>query len=420
MAFVDYLNSAKKFHFPKVPRGRYSSIGDFYAAVVKDNEIKPEVLKGWTELLYRYVDNDDAIVFVRKLEKSERRGFRTMLENGFSYVFSDNTLATIIYAMAKFEIVPKDGEFYDYIRLRNAMPLSMRPNGAEQSELCAFRWYGHPNQNGWKLAHINDINNAKEYAIDYEHFQHTYFQPGSLREWRIDPTEGPIRRYGELPADDRKIFAAHFLRFCNPLNYFLVPNCKTHELLINGTKFGRGIGEYNAMKHYVDQKLKGAKALGPLYKDYLGRILSAGIAQAADDNIEIRTYSKEDRVTAEARRARTRRPQKTVKGGQDNKGARRLIRWVGNPNSNPYRIIRAFFACCNEYLVAELRVMRALCGDAVIHPDMWVESFDGCFASLKTNAGNSYGMVFSQDGTHVSLCPDIKDRVIALRDLFIS
>ena len=422
MAFIDDLNSAKRFHFPNVPIGRYSSIDDFYTAIVKDNEIKPEVLKGWTELLYRYVDNDAAIVFVRKLEKNERRGFRTIFENGFSYVFSDNTLATVIYAMAKQDIVPSDEEFYDYIRSRRAMPLSLMLHGVERSEFCAFPYYGHPRQNGWKLAHINDINNAGEYVIDYEQFQHVYFLKGDLSDWELDPREGPVRRFyynaGRLTPQDREIFAAHFLRFCNPLNYFLVPNSNSHEILINGVNFGHGIGEYNAMKRYVDQERK--KVFGSMYEDYLKKILSAGIDEAAAAEIEVLTYPKNNRSACAPLKDRASNLKKSVMERDDNKVVRRLIRWAENPNSKPYRIIRAFLSCCDGHFVAEIADMKRLCGNDIIHPDMFVAAFDGCFASLKTNSGNSYGLVFVQTDTHVSLHPAVRDNVVELRDLFIS
>lgn len=414
MSFADALNCARRFRFPDVPNGRYSSLEDFYAEVVAPQEIDIEVLKGWTELLYKYVEDETVIVFVRKLEHQERRGFRTMFNDGFSYVFSDNTLATVFYAMARSKIVPAYKDFRDYILGRMAMPLSMRPNGAERSELSAFPWYGHPKQNGWKLAHVNDINNANEYLVDYEHFQRSYYIPGTLRDWEIDPIEGPIRRFGELSPCDRRVFVAHFLRFCDPLNYFLVPNYYSHEFLINGIKYGRGVGEYNAMRCFISQKRQ--EALGELYDVYLGMILSSGIALPRGEEIMMLTHPpRNGRVTSSSTKKRA-RPVRFNNGNAANvnKAVNRMARWAGNPNCKPHRIIRAFLACCGENRIAEIDDLRSLCTDPIIHPDMWVESFDACFTSMKTNSGNSYGLVFVQDGTHIRLHPD----VLGLVDLF--
>ncbi len=414
MSFADALNHARRFRFPDVPNGQYSTLDDFYAEVVAPQEIDPDVLRGWTELLCRYVEDETAIVFVRKLERQERRGFRTMFDGGFSYVFSDNTLATVIYAMARLRIVPAYADFRDHIFGRQAMPLSMKPNGAERTELSAFPWYGHPKQNGWKLAHVNDINNANEYLIDYEHFQHSYCIPGTLRDWEIDPIEGPIRRFGDIQACDRMVFKAHFLRFCNPLNYFLSPNSNSHEFLINGVKYGRGVSEYGAMKRFISQKRQ--EAFGGLYDDYLRMILSSGIALLRGENIMILTHPPRNRAEVPLNATRRVQPARFNNGNaaNENKAVNRMARWAGNPRCKPHRIIRAFLACCDENRIAEIGDLRLLCNDPIVHPDMWVESFDACLSSMKTNAGHSYGLVFEQDGTHIRLHQD----VLGLVDLF--
>ena len=38
---------------------------------------------------------------------------------------------------------------------------------------------------------------------------------------------------------------------------------------------------------------------------------------------------------------------------------------------------------------------------------MYVEKFRGCWASLKTDKGNSYGRMFVQNGDDVSLPPEL-------------
>ncbi len=408
MSFADALNCARNFRFQDVPNGRYSSLDNFYTEIVAPQEIDVDVLKGWTELLYKYVEDENAIVFVRKLERQERRGFRTMFNGGFSYVFSDNTLATLIYAMARTKIVPVYKEFRDYALRRLAMPLSMRPNGAERSELSAFPWYGHPKQNGWKLAHVNDINNSNEYNIDYEQFQRSYFIPGNLRDWSIDTIEGPIRRFGALPLCERRVFIAHFLRFCNPMNYFLVPGNYAHDLSINGIRFGRGIGEYNLMRRFIDQRRR--EALGKLYDLYLEKILSSGIVMPQGGDLIICTYPRKSKPTACLKAIRGARPANAQNKNEAhiNKAVNRATRWAANPDCKPYRIIRAFLICCDNNQVAVIDNLRLLCSDAVIHPELFVASFDACFASMKTNAGNSYGLVFEQEGVHVRLHRDVQ------------
>lgn len=100
------------------------------------------------------------------------------------------------------------------------------------------------------------------------------------------------------------------------------------------------------------------------------------------------------------------------------KAIKRLSKWARNSECMPYRIIRAFLKLGNVSgdinSIRSLNKIRRLCSNKALHPDMYVEKFRGCWASLKTDQGNSYGRMFVQNGDDVSLPPEV---ALALKPL---
>lgn len=103
---------------------------------------------------------------------------------------------------------------------------------------------------------------------------------------------------------------------------------------------------------------------------------------------------------------------------QQSKAIERLSNWVRHSEGKPYRIIRAFLRSGSVvediYGIRSFDKIRRLCSNKALHPDMYVEKFPGCWASLKTDAGNSYGCMFVQNGDNVSLPPKV---ALALKPL---
>lgn len=96
---------------------------------------------------------------------------------------------------------------------------------------------------------------------------------------------------------------------------------------------------------------------------------------------------------------------------KQSKAIERLPLWAKRNEDNPYRIIRAFLKLGNVSgdinSIRSLDKIRRLCSNKALHPDMYVEKFRGCWASLKTDKGNSYGRMFVQNGDDVSLPPEL-------------
>ena len=105
---------------------------------------------------------------------------------------------------------------------------------------------------------------------------------------------------------------------------------------------------------------------------------------------------------------------------QNRKVARRLPGWAENRNCAPHRIIRAFLRSKDADGVSSFGEIQRLCSDAERYPDMFVEKFNGCWASLKTDRGNSYGCVFQQEGDAVSVSAEINEILQPLVPLFLN
>lgn len=99
------------------------------------------------------------------------------------------------------------------------------------------------------------------------------------------------------------------------------------------------------------------------------------------------------------------------------KAIKRLSKWARNSEGMPYRVIRAFLLSGNVEDINSIRSLDKicrLCSNEAHHPDMYVEKFMGCWASLKTDQGHSYGRMFVQNGHDVSLPPEV---ALALKPL---
>ena len=107
MTIADFFANIKKCKCPILTNSAcYSdSIQDFYNNCVKNTMPQPHVVKGWHELLKRYIEDPEAIFFIRRYSSTKdkagnwdiRRGFLTVYDN-IKYVFVDNFFAHYFYA----------------------------------------------------------------------------------------------------------------------------------------------------------------------------------------------------------------------------------------------------------------------------------------------------------------------------------
>lgn len=83
----------------------------------------------------------------------------------------------------------------------------------------------------------------------------------------------------------------------------------------------------------------------------------------------------------------------------------RIELWAGRPNQANHQIIRAFLALEQDGEVY-LSVLREYC-----ERERGISGFNGKYASMKTDAGNSYGKVFFDDGDVVRMWPAVRREV---------
>lgn len=96
--------------------------------------------------------------------------------------------------------------------------------------------------------------------------------------------------------------------------------------------------------------------------------------------------------------------QSKVVGGEFPKLGR-IEMWAARPMQDNYRIIRAFLALEKSGDVY-LSVLREYC-----ERELGMVRFSGKYASLKSDAGNSYGRVFFDDGDIVRMWPEVRAEV---------
>ncbi|CUN90790.1 Uncharacterised protein [Turicibacter sanguinis] len=228
MQFSEFLEKMSSKNIMKIGEfSEYKTIGAYYQGSIEHSLPSKDVIQDWHELLKQYVSEDDAIVFIRRYGSYKnydllRRGFLSIDERGFGYIYCDNYLAQYFYHLAIEGIVPTLDEFKKSIQDKE-FPFGRRDTEEEKR----FRAYNNKhksniNQKGWKLAHIYNVN--KDYPdyndLNYQEYSKTIFPVGEATDW--DNPE-KIRKVKSISEEEKKFFIAHFFRLVHPINYFLVP-----------------------------------------------------------------------------------------------------------------------------------------------------------------------------------------------------
>ena len=262
MSMIEALRGVYGVEIPRVGEFHANSIGELYNNVIDLNKLDHDVVLRWWRMLRDYVTGkEDCRVFVRKLEHEQRRGFVSCFEGGLSYVFCDNSFAKVIYGLARQPYSPRDvGDFTEAMSLLKFKCLHCS-HGDERhavdgggNRYCVYKNGTMPNfHQEWKLAHIIGVNQF--YLGNYTDFQGRYFQPGELEDWAYDARYGlVVRNMGNMRnSNDRGFFISHFLRFCNPMNYFLIPNGRKVRVGV-GAGFARDISEDVNLLEYIRQR----------------------------------------------------------------------------------------------------------------------------------------------------------------------
>ncbi|MCR5659891.1 MAG: hypothetical protein K6G25_11285 [Bacteroidales bacterium] len=258
-----------------VPNNTDNTINDFYENCIKLNMGKSNVLD-WHNMFMEYVDLDDAVFWIRYYESgkkvnnrySNRRACYTEFKDGFSYVFVSNFDVHEIFNMIRHGVSPDVHEFLDLMKSFN-YPLHYDPGknkkNCEETDICAYPNIGSPQggvltMNHWYLAHINAIKGAYR-RIDgtvqelSDQEINRIYPRGIVSDWKRDPVDGIMKRKQKycLSQEEKDLVKAHFLRFVDPLNYFVVPGVYYEINDIYGDK-KKSIGEYDDLNLFVSLK----------------------------------------------------------------------------------------------------------------------------------------------------------------------
>ena len=256
-----------------------NSVHEFYDKCIKNTLPDVDVVKGWHDLLKRYIDDPDAVFFVRKYASCKdkagkwniRRGFLTVCEN-VKYVFVDNFFAQYFYAMAINGFVPDYHDFKQFVLDRD-IPYGYSVISEERAHQAYLKGPTYPlNRNGWKLSHVFSANNA-DYNFDYKKVAPILFPIGEYDDFKKQGGSSfPYRSIDICISDeDIKRIKAHFLRVVHPLNHFLTPKTQYQ----NSSVGIKDIGEYPEMIDYMKFKL--AKRYGSIFTEYMDLILAPGV-----------------------------------------------------------------------------------------------------------------------------------------------
>lgn len=417
-----FLQSMAQIDYPDIGDGHYYRFDDVFSNVVNRNHIEHRVMNGWWSLLKEYVGRDDCIVFIRRYGNERprsnlRRGFFTRCPSGFGYVYCDNKLSHYFYTMARAGFVPTLDEFSAIINDR-IMPYG---NGGtrEENELQAYR-HGRTtriNSSGWYLPHIFSADDPCDYLPEYT-VSRQLFDRGSRDQWILHEGEDYYVRdlNRNFTDEERRIFTAHFLRLVNPMNHFLMPWQKWQRTIIDGRVIGQGLGEYKDFLAFM--RLMRRAELRDTFEEFENMIMCLPYQGVADVTalgqraVDYTFSHNRSRLTGQNRQNASEVRYRTIQTADGGKAIQRIPLWSQRIRSVPYRVIRAYLLTRDENMNSRYDAILNLCSDRVNHPELFVEHFLGSWSSLKTDAGNSYGQVFLQNGNVVSLVPSVS---VALR-----
>lgn len=237
----EFFDKTNELNIQTIPNGSVSTIEEFYDKVVSLNLPKRETVEKWHDLLMKYVEDDEAIFFIRRYAtapnknwKLIRRGFLTEYDDGLKYVYCDNYFAHYFYMMVAKDIVPTYDEFKSTI-IAKKFPYGFMVT-SEEKPFQAFKNGKSVNINkaGWKLDHINSVNS--NYSFDYNSEKNLIFPIGEQRDWIDHEGRGYISRKLSPPGikKHKEKVIAHFLRLVHPMNYFLTHQRKMSDFDAGG------------------------------------------------------------------------------------------------------------------------------------------------------------------------------------------
>lgn len=430
---AEFFSRLRRQYSPDLMTGTSENIGSFFETCVRPTLPPREIIAAWDDLLNWYVNEPDAVFFVRRNASGRdaqgnwniRRGFLTKHPDGFQYVFVDNSFSMFFYSMAINGFVPEREDFKQYI-LDRQMRCGSFAISMERMHR-AYKTGSAPviNSKGWKLSHIFSAN--ADYDFDYANEIERICPLGTYDQFTIhQDADYPYRSMAyDLSEEDKEKVKAHFLRVVHPINYFLSPQRqgvnKSHIF-----EEGSDIGEYIPMLTYCRKYLQGE--YGDLFTNYENSIMSSlsGVENTLEElggavvhvqyGYRVGGGANPDTPQRQTRRTVNGEPRE-AEGVDVGKAARKIPKWGRDPSQYNHRIIKAFLACEQEGN-ARLEDMRELCSDSN-NQEFYVPTFMNNYRSMRTDAGHSHGKVFedSADG-FVVIWNEIADVLEEYRERF--
>ena len=271
MNIEEFLSNDNIFCFPTVPTGSSSTAGEFFRKAIITPQ-NTETVRKWHHLLTRYMNDPEAIILSRLYESNQlngvwdnRRGMLTRMADGFSYACASNDFARIIFTMAYCNFVPEYRDFKIMMTERKFSLSSCRGLTTVEREHAAFRikqYHTRFYTQGWYLAHIMAFK-RDEYSgypgIDLRDI----ITLGTKNQWRNNGDYYVRELPDTLSEDQKKIAKAQFLRFIDPINYFLVPGRYNSSV--------GNIGERDEIVNFMRKKY--SDTFGDDYKDFMEKAL---------------------------------------------------------------------------------------------------------------------------------------------------
>lgn len=433
MNLEEKLATINESKISKIETGSARTIGDFWSKFIEPNLLPEKVVSEWWKLLKRYVDDKGIVLAIRafrgrnksareKIKDDELRGgFYTITGSTYNYFYTDNYFTAYFYKMAMDGFCPTYSEFKKMLVSRK-FPARFGQSSEPERKRAAFTIDGKDpgiSAAGYKISHIFDVGSGiwdGEKYLKMKKICEDFFPRGSYKKWTLHKDS-----YGDFYARDlgvkpeaEKIIKAIFLRMTCPLNYVLTPKKNLHTTEVKVEK--NDIGECRQLQQYAMFKFH--EKYGKLYTDYLKEIGLGKdpVFSKASENFVVGVKYGPSKI-AGAKKAKTEKKQKLGKAKIQkktvdyNKVQDRIAGWATRTDSKVHKILKAFFAVCRNGK-ALVRDVEQKCSNAHL------QNFRGSLASLKTDAGNSYGKVFEQSGDYIKICEEARAIIEEYRDCF--
>jgi len=283
-----------------LPKGTTKSIEEFFDVVIKPTMLPKQIVLDWNDLLSEYMEESDAVFAVRAFgswnddkahdrDKQLRRGFLTKASNNqLSYFFCDNYFTAIIAKLIYNNFCPTLSEFKSKLQSGD---FPVRVRHTKDENIKAFFPYTTKNpafgSAGYKIAHIVDsgddfyFNNECQGLTELSEL--LGFTRGDYEDWEGN-SSGRYVRILDISEKAKTVLKAHFMRFVNPLNYFLAPKDNTSGKIFNyfenpdmqnrkklEDRIDCRIAEYKSLTSYVNEVY--SSMYGKVYKDFQAKIL---------------------------------------------------------------------------------------------------------------------------------------------------